>query len=144
MRKSRLVTIRHAVVYPWEYWNEFLVAGCDVYPGANQLGLETLKSANLFSYIPLPNTVSYPIICIFQTVDILIIIIAPLLILRYMLVNRRCQHSRNGGTVVDLVQRAGVKQAVWASDGSNCKAQNIRTRNHPMATEVFIIAKKQL
>ena len=36
-RKSRLVTILKAAVYPWECWSEFLVAGCS--SATNQLGL---------------------------------------------------------------------------------------------------------
>jgi len=35
-RKSHLVTISKAAVYPWECWSKFLVAGC---PSSHQLGL---------------------------------------------------------------------------------------------------------
>ena len=48
-RKSRSVTIRQYVVYPWECWSVFLMAGCPSSYQPAGIREETLESEKFFS-----------------------------------------------------------------------------------------------
>ena len=61
-RKSRLVTILKAAVYPWECWSEFLVAGCPSSHQPTRIREETLESGDLFS----GSWISASVLCISQ------------------------------------------------------------------------------
>ena len=53
-RKSHLVAVFKAAVYPWECWSEFLVAGCPSSHQPTWIREETLESGG-----PLPRALNF-------------------------------------------------------------------------------------